>query len=214
MDYNGYNNYNNIYTPGGEPEKKQYEEDREFPEPDFEKIDTEKYEECCKHKKVPKKVEVEEVIGIGEAETNFEVCIPIIPPAFEILENLEKKTIVFETLAATDGKVFVNAKLIKNIPFKTKIKTVIPTCKDISKIVFGDIRHVTVEIPFSLCIDIPKAFKGAKVVVLDTEIDSVDIPNFISCKSKIIKSITEKDCVKVKVKVVKDEMVCIPTKEC
>lgn len=214
MDYNGYNNYNNVYTPGEEPEQKHFEEEPEFPDNEFDKIDTEKYEECCKHKKVSKKIEVEEVLGTGEAETNFEVCIPVVPPAFEILENLEKKTIEFDNLIATDGKVFINARLIKNIPFKTKIKTLIPTCKEVSKIVFGDIRHVTVEIPFSLCIDIPKAFKGAKVVVLNTEIDSVDIPNFISCKSKIIKSITEKDCVRVKVKVVKDKVICVPANEC
>lgn len=213
MDYNGYNNYNNIYTPGEEPECKHFGDDGEFPDGEFDKIDTEKYEECCKHKKGPKKIEVEEVIGTGEAETNFEVCIPVVPPAFEILENLEKKTIEFDTLVAVDGKVFVNARLIKDIPFKTKIKTVTPVCKDISKIVYGDIRHVTVEIPFSLCINIPKAFKGAKVVVLDTKIDSVDIPKFLSCKSKMIKAIIEKDCVSVKVKVVKDKIVCVPANE-
>jgi hypothetical protein len=213
MDYSGYNNkdiygkYDN-FMPEEEINKKPCEEC-----PEFEKPEHDKFEECCEPKPMPKKIEVDEVLGVGEAETNFEVCIPVIPPAFEILENLIKKTIEFDTLVATDGKVFVNARLIKNIPFKTKQRTVAPVCSGISKIVFGDIRHVTVEIPFSLCIDIPKAEKGAKVVVLDTDINSVEIPHFISCKCKIIKSITEKDCVRVKVKVVKDRILCVPTNE-
>jgi hypothetical protein len=161
-----------------------------------------------------KRIEVDEVLGVGREETNFEVCIPLIPPAFEILEDLIKKTVEFDTLVASQNKVFINARLIKNIPFKTKVKTVAPICKKISKITFGDIRHVTVEIPFTMCINVPGSIRGAKVVVLNTSIDSVEIPNFISERCKIIKSITEKVCIKVKVKVVKDRTICVPAKDC
>lgn len=171
------------------------------PEPDF--------EECEDVKKHKKRIEVEEVLGIGCAETNVEVCIPLCPPAFEVLDDLIRKKIVFDALVASNGKVFVNGRVIKNVPFKTKAKTLATSCRTISKITFGDIRHVTVEIPFSLCIDVPESFKGAKVVVLESDVDSVEIPNFISDRCRIIKSITEKDCIFVKVKVVKDNIICV-----
>lgn len=174
-----------------------------------------------------KRIEVEEVLGTGSAEVNKEVCIPLCPPAFEILDDLIKRTIEFDELVATKGKVFVNARLIKNIPYKTRVKVNFPKCSDISKIVFGNIKHVTIEVPFSLCIDIPEARKGNKVVVLDTDIDSVEIPKFevvktqvttcdpcaVSRKEKIIRALIEKDCITVTVKVVKDNIILVDAKD-
>lgn len=174
-------------------------------------------------------IEVEEVLGIGSAETIVEVCVPLCPPAFEVLKDLVTKDVEFDALVASKGKVFVNGRVIKDIPYKTRVKTCTPGCQKVSKLTFGDIRHVTAEIPFALCIDVPKAFKGAKVVVTDFEINSVEIPNhkdcipgkcvpfceplakrMDTCQKRLFKSVTEKDCIKVTVKVVKDVIMHLP----
>jgi len=174
-----------------------------------------------------RRIEVDEVLGMGTAETSVEVCIPLNPPAFEIRDDLIKRTFEFDALVAHNNRVFVNGRVIKNIPYKTRISSSCPPCSGLTKITFGDIKHVTVEVPFNLCIDVPGAVKGAKVVVLDATVDSVEIPNFVktpgitnTCpsnpcapvkKNKIIKSITEKDCISVTVKVVRDTIICVNT---
>ncbi|KPU42938.1 hypothetical protein OXPF_37070 [Oxobacter pfennigii] len=176
-----------------------------------------------------KLIEVEEVIDFGTAETNVEICVPLCPPAFEVMVDLITKEVVFDALVASKGKVFINGRIFKDIPYKTKEKVCIPGCENITKATFGDIRHVTVEVPFALCVDVPKACKGQKVVVLDYEVNSVEIPNFTkciankcvpvcepaylkkdSCMRRLYKSVTEKDCISVKVKVVKDTIISVP----
>jgi hypothetical protein len=169
-------------------------------------------------------IEVEEVLGMGSAETTVEVCIPLCPPAFEVLSDLVEKKIEFDALIAGKGKVFINGRLIKDVPYKTRVRTCLPgfETKQISKLTFGNIKHVTIEIPFALCIEVPEAVKGTKVVVLETDINSVEIPNLVNCRQagcapvvpthvgcveRLIRSITEKDCIFVKVKVVKDTII-------
>lgn len=185
-----------------------------------------------KFTKKTKMIEVEEVLGIGSSETVVEVCIPLCPPAFEILHELISKNVEFDALVASKGKVFINGRIVKDIPYKTRVKTCLPGCERISKLTFGNIKHVTAEVPFALCIDVPESFKGAKVVVLETDVNSVEIPNFVNClpnrcepkceplalrldncHRKLICSITEKDCIFVKVKVVKDSIMTIPCKD-
>ncbi|MDI6619254.1 MAG: hypothetical protein QME45_11380 [Clostridiales bacterium] len=174
-------------------------------------------------------IEVEEVLGTGSAETIVEICIPLCPPAFEIMEDIITKKIVFDVLVASKGKVFVNGRILKDIPYKTKERSCNPSCNMVSKLTFGNIRHATAEIPFALCINVPKAVKGAKVVVLDSEVNSVEIPSHLGCirndcvakcenpafrydpcQRKLIKALQEKDCITVKVKVVKDVLLDVP----
>jgi hypothetical protein len=150
-------------------------------------------------------LEVDRVLGVGEGTANFEARIPVVPFAFEVLKNQIEKTIVFDALIAVDGKVFINARLIKNIPFKTCERAVAPRCSNISRITIGDIRHVTVEIPFSLCINVRNSVRGARVVVLESKVDSVEILNPVRPGGRLVASITEKDCVFVRVKVVGTE---------
>lgn len=189
-------------------------------------------EECMGPKGTsPKRrmIEVEEVLGEGTAETTVEICIPLCPPAFEILDDLVTKVVEFDAVVASKGKVFVNGRVIKDIPYKTRVRACVPSCENVSKLTFGDIRHVTAEIPFALCIDVPQAFKGAKVVVLSYDINSIEIPNHTecipnkcvpvcepmfkkidTCQRKLFKSLTEKDCISVTVKVVKDVIIQVP----
>jgi len=198
-------------------------------EEEFEGCEDE-FEKDFKRKK--KLIEVEEVVGTGSAETVVEICVPLRPPAFEVMTDLVTKEVIFDALVASKGKVFVNGRVIKDIPYKTKSKKVVPGCPAASKLVYGDIRHVTAEVPFALCIDVPEACKGMKVVVLDCEVNSVEIPNhkdclpgkcvakcepafkkFDNCSRKLFCSLTEKDCIFVKVKVVKDVIVAVPCKD-
>ncbi|HBM74774.1 MAG TPA: hypothetical protein DD429_04375 [Clostridiaceae bacterium] len=203
-----------------------YMKDNEYLE-DCESEKLEHYDECdtgdLETSKRKRLIEVEEVLGKGTAETIVEVCIPLCPPAFEVLKELVSKKVIFDALVASKGKVFVNGRILKDIPYKTRARVCEPGCPKISKLTFGDIRHVTAEIPFALCIDVPKAFKGAKVVVIDTDVNSIEIPNhkecipgkcvavcepafkkLDTCQRRLFKSLTEKDCISVTVKVVKD----------
>lgn len=191
-------------------------------------------EDCCEDPGTtqptrPRMIEVEEVLGTGTSETISEICVNLCPPAFEILDMLVTKKVEFDALVASKGKVFINGRVIKDIPYKTRVKTCRPSCTRIEKAVYGNIRHVTVEVPFALCIDIPEAFKGAKVVVLNYDVTSVEIPyntncapgacvskcenpvlRMDPCQRRLICSITEKDCISVTVKVVRDVIITVP----
>jgi hypothetical protein len=48
------------------------------------------------------------------------------------------------------------------------------------------------------------------VVVLETRIDSVDLPNLLCPNEPCIRAITEKDCINVRVKVERDTMIRVP----
>lgn len=199
-------------------------------EKDYTEEEYEKYDEEYKEK--PKKmVEVDEVLGIGDEETVVEVCIPLCPPAFEVEDNLIGRKLVFDALIAGKDKVFVNGRLIKNVPYKTRCEVKHPGCERISKLTLGNMKHSTAEIPFAMCIKVPGSEKGAKVVVLKHEVSSVEIPNHLgcapnrcvgrcepaflredTCERRLIRSITEKDCIFVKVKVVKPTIITLPHK--
>jgi hypothetical protein len=195
-------------------------------------IEEEGYEEVDEEQKKPtKKIEVDEVVGFGQNETFAEVCIPLCPPAFEVMEELISKKIVFDALVASKDKVFINGRIIKDIPYKTRMETRTPGCKSISKLTFGSVKHVTAEIPFAMCIDVPGSQKGLKVKVLEANVESVEIPGHLGCvpngcvtkcepsfikndpcMRRLIHSITEKDCIFVKVKVVKPTIITLPHK--
>lgn len=157
-----------------------------------------------------RKIEVPEVLGIGEGQTLVEVCIPVVPPGFIILFDQIDRRLVFDALVASNGKVFINGRLIKTIPFQVCDNAVTPTTGNISRIVLSNIRAVTVEVPFALCIDIPEASKGNRVVVLDSNVDSVELPNLRCPNQPCIRGIVEKDCISVKVKVEEDVIITVP----
>lgn len=221
MKYNDYDKYD------------EYIEDNDcMDEEELEPCD--EYEHCHpKHHPAKKMIEVDEVLGIGSAETTVEICVPLRPPAFEVVEALITKEVVFDALVASKGKVFINGRVIKDVPYKTKCRTCAPSCGNVSIATYGNLRHVTIEVPFALCINVPQSYKGAKVVVLDYEVNSIEIPNHTNCipNSCVAKcepyylkkdtclrkpfcSLTEKDCIFVKVKVVKDTIMWVNGKDC
>ncbi|MDI6618718.1 MAG: hypothetical protein QME45_08570 [Clostridiales bacterium] len=156
-------------------------------------------------------IEVPEVLGINEGSTMIELCIPIIPPGFTILFNSIERRIVFDALVASNGKVFINGRLIKKIPFETCDRSVTPLSGNISRITLSNVRAITVEAPFALCVKVKGAVKGARVVVLNTSVDSVELPNLRCPQLSCIRSVVEKDCISVRVKVERDTMINVPT---
>lgn len=189
-------------------------------------------DECNCGKKHKRMIEVDRVLGVGSGETTVEVCIPLCPPAVEVMDCLAVEKVVFDVLVAKDGKVFINGRLLKNIPYKARCGTIHPGCRSISNLATCDARSAIAEIPFVICADVPGAVKGGKVVVLDYDVNSLNLPNHTSCipgrctafcESPVsrfsscgclIRSITEKDCISVKVKVVKPEIITLPHHSC
>jgi hypothetical protein len=236
MDYQ--DDYGKEYSPYMKHEKKEYpvygkHEDEMYTE--YQEYDgkEEKYDMTDDGYDHMKKqlIEVEKVVGMGSAETFLEVCVPLCPPAIEVPEGLIDKKIVIDTAIASHGKVFINGRIIKNIPYKTRCETIHPPCGKISSLTFGNLKHATFTAPFALCINVPHAKKGDKVVVLEKKVTSVEIPNFVrcgvcepsylrkdTCTTRLIKSVTEKDCIFIKVKVVEPMMMHVPgkyyTEEC
>lgn len=156
-----------------------------------------------------KNIEVPEVLGINTGNVFVEVCIPILPPGFAVLYDLIEKRLVFDALVASNGRVFINGRLIKKIPFETCDSSVVPTSGNISRITLSNVRAVTVEVPFGLCIPLKESVKGARVVVLDYDIDSVEIPNLRCPQLPCVRTITEKDCITIKVKVEQDTIITV-----
>ena len=155
-------------------------------------------------------IEVDEVLGIAEGNTLVEICIPIIPAGIDILENMIEKRIIFDALVASNGKVFINGRLIKKIFFVTPERQVTPTTGNVARIVLGNVRSVIVEVIFAICISIKEAVVGTRVVVLETKIDQVNLPNLRCPEQPLIRSLVEKDCINVRVKVVRDTIISVP----
>lgn len=202
-------------------EEEDEEASEDIEENDFDYEYTDEYNNNYK-----KEVDIQEIIGTGAAETTIETRIPLIPPAIEISESLIKKEVIFDVLISAKNKVFVKGRLIKDIPYKTKVEALRPGSQKISKLTFGSAKHVTAEIPFTLCIDVKGSVKGGRVVILKSNVDSEEIskplgtvphdcisvgktsvlkPN--SCNKRLFRSFTEKECIFVKVKVIKQSAI-------
>jgi len=158
-----------------------------------------------------RKIEVPEVLGIDSGEVFVEVCIPIVPTGIQILFEFIRKQVIFDALVAAKDKVFVNGRLIKTIPFVAADRAITPQIGNITALALGNIRVVVVEVPFSMCIKVKGARQGARVVVLNTEIEEVDIPNLRCPNQAGIRSVTEKTCIKVTVKAEEDTIITVPT---
>ena len=162
-------------------------------------------------------VKVPEVIGKNYCQVLLETEIPFAPgyPAMEIKDILkEVKELIFSV--CTD-KVLVNGILHKNINYKTyenacKIKC---NCDDID-VIYGNLKHVSVNLPFSSYIDIPGARQGDSVEVEFAgvedccELDMLKDPYFVKgCETPVYKKLKEKVIVKVEVKVLRPVQITV-----
>lgn len=175
---------------------------------DFDEDDYGEYDEYGCKKKKKRLYEVDKVLGMGSGNTIVEVCIPLCPPAVEVFTCLAAENVIFDVLIAKKEKVFINGRLFKNIPYRTRCGEWELPHGCCSGSVLGGTKCAVAEVPFVICADVPGAKEGNKVVVLDYDVNAVNIPN-CGCGC-LIKSITEKDCISVRVKVVKPELVHIP----
>lgn len=155
--------------------------------------------------------EVDKVLGIGSGNTIIEVCIPLCPPAVEVYSCLAAENVIFDAVIAKKGTVFINGRLLKNIPYRTRFSTH-PSYNCCTGAVSGSTKCAVAEVPFVICANVPGAVEGRKAVVIDYDVNAVNIPNY-GCGC-LIKSITEKDCISVRVKVIKPEIVHIPSNYC
>jgi len=107
-------------------------------------------------------IQVPVVIAENTEQVLVVAEIPLCPPAFKLED--ETREIVIDDCAISCGKAIINGRLKKNITYKT-IKD--KDCKPELRIVCGDIRHCTVEIPFHLFVDLPGASDCDMCEVID-----------------------------------------------
>lgn len=158
-----------------------------------------------------RRIEVPEVLGIGQGNTFVEVCIPVIPPGLNILFDLIQKQVFFDAVVPANGKVFINGRLLKIIPFTVCNPNATPQALNTNGVVVTNIVAVTAQVPFSLCIPVKGAERGMRAVVLSFRVDEVDLPNLRCPDQQCIRSIVEKDCIEVEVKVERDTIISVPT---
>jgi len=147
-------------------------------------------------------IKVPVVINTGSAQILVVTEIPLTPPAFEI-KDIDKEVIVEQCKAITD-KVIINGILRKNINFKTFESE--DTFDNVSR-VCGDVRHCTVEIPFSLYIDVPGAMEGDDCQIEDAFVEGEKDELLNPTEQGTFETLLEKAVVKIEVKVTRTDQI-------
>lgn len=170
--------------------------------------------------KKEKCLKVPEVIGRNCCQILLETEIPFDPrcPALEI-KDITKEVTELDLCICKD-KVLVNGKLHKNINYKTldtcgKVKC---CCNELD-LYYGDVKHVSVTIPFNGYINLPGARPGDKCEVEfagvedgceeDVLIDHCYIKGFAP---RVYKKVREKVIVKIDVKVLRHVQITVDPK--
>lgn len=167
--------------------------------------------------KEKKCVKVPEVIGRNHCQILLETEIPFAPgyPALDIKDIM--KDVRDLVMSVCTDKVLINGKLHKNINYKTfdctgRVKC---HCEDL-EVVYGDVRHVGIDIPFAGYIDIPGARPGDYVEVEFAgvedacELDMLKDPCYVrGCKYPVYKKLKEKVIVKIDVKVLRPVQITV-----
>ena len=167
--------------------------------------------ECKNEKTKDKCVKVPEVIGRNSCQVLTEIVIPF-PckyPALAI-KDIQKRVTNLIVYVCKD-KVLINGVLHKNINYKTYEgnEEICYECEKLD-VKFGDVKHVSVDIPFKCFIDIPGARLGDDYQVefagvedcceLDILEDPVKLPD---CKAVVYKALREKAIIKIDLKVLR-----------
>jgi hypothetical protein len=167
--------------------------------------------------KEKKCVKVPEVIGRNHCQILLETDIPFAPnyPALEIKDIM--KDVKDLIMSVCTDKVLLNGKLHKNINYKTfdctgRVKC---HCEDL-EVVYGDVRHVGIDIPFAGYIEVPGARSGDYVEVEFAgvedacELDILKDPFYIrGCKYPVYRKLKEKVIVKIDVKVLRPVQITV-----
>lgn len=150
-------------------------------------------------------IQVPIVVNTGKAEVLVVTEIPLAPAAFEI-KIIEKKVIIDDCEVIPD-KVIINGTLHKNIVYETKESTT--TCEKKIRRVCGNVRHCTVDIPFSLFVRVPGAKEGDVCQVLDAFVEGERDELKDTTKDGTFETLLEKAVVRVDVKVVRTDHIDI-----
>lgn len=154
-------------------------------------------------------IKTEAVVGVGETQVLVVADIPITPPAFEIKEI--QKTVIIEDCTPIEDKVIINGVLRKNINFKTfgeQHESHPHHMHKKVKRVTGDLRHVTVWIPFALFIEVPGAKEGDICQVERAEVvGQVEREQEVCPETGAFKVLQEKAVIRICVKVTRQVQV-------
>jgi len=162
-------------------------------------------------------VKVPEIIGKNHCQVLIENEIPFAPcyPALEIKDiTKEVKELI---ISVCKDKVLINGKLHKNINYKTfeNVGKAKCHCEDL-EVIYGDVKHVSVMLPFSAFIEIPCARPGDLVEVEYAgvedccELDILKCPCYVrNCKIPLYKMVKEKDVIKIAVKVLRPTQITV-----
>ncbi len=167
--------------------------------------------------KEKKCVKVPEVIGRNYCQILLEQEIPFAPnyPALEIKDiDKDVKDLI---LSVCKDKVLVNGKLHKNINYKTYDSSGCFKCGcEEYDVIFGDVRHVHVCIPFSGFIEVPGARPGDNIEIEYAgvedlcELDILKDPCYVKGLAQpVFKKLKEKVIVKIEVKVLRPVQITV-----
>ncbi len=205
--YNEYNYYDPFYNPICEDDK-MIARPTCYP---YDYMTKECQDPWIKKPKKEYSIKVPEVIGRNASEELIEIVIPF-PRGAEAIEIVEVKTeVICDIVEVVRDKVLINGRLHKNILYKTKEDSWYKNqcCEDM-KIVNGDLRHVSIWVPFSTFIDIPGACPGDMYEIeyagadCDQSIDILIDP-LPQCRDGITRyqKVKEKTIVKIDLKVLR-----------
>lgn len=147
------------------------------------------------------------LMGEGEGQVLEEVEVTFPSPAVEIDEPTKRVEVT--RCEVIPGKVIVIGRVIKNIPFKTRgNETTVPGDGGRRvRVVSGDVRHLTLFIPFKLFIEIPGAMPGDTCEVTQAcirgEVDTLMDDNNDGLFERLVETID----IDVQVRVVRDQVV-------
>lgn len=140
----------------------------------------------------------------GQVLEDVEVEFP--EPAVAIDEPV--KFVEISRCEAIPGKVIIVGRVVKNIPFKTRCtETTLPGPSPRVRVVTGDIKHVTLYIPFKLFIEIPGTQEGDTCDVIEAcvlgEIDTLIDDNNDGLYERLVETID----IHVRVRVTRETVV-------
>lgn len=154
-----------------------------------------------------KTIQVNVIVAKGSEQFFVEKDVQISPPSPPIfkVEEIDKKVIIIDS-QVIKGKVIFNAKLRKNVIYKT----VEDVCDGI---VNGPLFHATFEIPFGGFVEVKpinceEAMEGDTAEVLEAFVEGEK--DFLHCESevkgvKVFNKLLEKDVIRITFKVVRTE---------
>lgn len=179
------------------------------------------YDKYDKHDKKAKCIKVPEVVGRNSCQVLLECTVPF-PcqyPAVEIKDVMKNVKDLF--IKVCKNKVLINGILHKNINYKTFEDSMKDKCDCHYNTFYGDVKHVSVEIPFNCFIEVPGAMPGDDYQIEFAgvedccEVDILEEPFCVPSTNVIAyKKVKEKVIVKIDLKVLRYVQITVKPECC